>query len=149
VPGELARRFHSLDGALVEFGVAGAHPSGMEAAELAGILIAGTDDGKIPARDFITVAADEARGAIDRGLRLAAQAALAGRDPRRPLERARDAAHAAVERAIETWADPGNAASTIRAKGKDDPLVDKGDLLDLTFAGYALGALAREVTRGG
>ena len=136
---DLSRRFRSLDGALVEFGVAGGHPSGLEAGDLARILI--------KKRDFLTVAADEAKGAIDRGLRLAASAALAGRDPRRPLAAARDAAHAAVERAIDTWQEPGNAASTIERKGRDDPLVDKGDLLDLTYAGYALGALAREVSR--
>ena len=136
---DLSRRFRSLDGALVEFGVAGVHPSGLEAGDLARILI--------KKRDFLTVAADEAKGAIDRGLRLAASAALAGRDPRRPLAAARDAAHAAVERAIDTWQEPGNAASTIERKGRDDPLVDKGDLLDLTYAGYALGALAREVSR--
>lgn len=136
---DLSRRFRSLDGALVEFGVAGVHPSGLEAGDLARILI--------KERDFMAVAADEAKGAIDRGLKLAARAVLAGRDPRRPLAAARDAAHAAVERAIDTWQEPGNAESTIKRKGKDDPLVDKGDLLDLTYAGYAIGQLARDLTR--
>jgi hypothetical protein len=80
-------------------------------------------------------------------MRLAAQAALRGRDPRPALAKGRDAAHEAVVRAIETWTDPPNAEGTIKRKGKDDPLVDGGDLLDLTFAGYYLGALAREASR--
>lgn len=148
--GETARRFRALDGMLIEFGVAGDHPSGLPAELLALWLTQGTtEDGRtrIPARDFLTVAADESAAVMARGLRLAASAALAGKDPRRPLAKARDACHEAVVRAIDTWSDPGNAESTIRRKGKDDPLVDKGDLLDLAYAGYAVGQLARDLSR--
>lgn len=142
--GSLERRFRSLDGAFVEFGIAGEHPSGLDAAALGTILTEGTDT--IPARDFLAVAADECKLAVDRAMRLAARVALRGQDPRPALAKGRDAAHEAVVRAIDTWTDPPNAAATIRRKGKDDPLVNKGDLLDLTYAGYFLGSLARALS---
>lgn len=139
----LSARLASLHGAYISVGLAGQHPSGMSAGELGRILAKGTRDEHIPARDFLTGAAESARLIGQRSLRLAAQAGMRGRDPRPALRRGAEAAHEALIREIEDFDTPANAPATIRAKGKDDPLVDSGSLLDLTYAEYAVGDLAR------
>lgn len=139
----LSRRLAELDGAYIAVGLAGPHPSGLDAADLGRILSEGTQDGHIPARDFMGPAVEGAALAVKKALREAQRAALKGQSPIPAMRRGAEAAHSSLVRVIDTFDTPGNADATIRKKGKDDPLVDKGDLLDLTFSEYALGDLAR------
>ena len=139
----LSKRIREMDGAYIAVGLAGPHPSGMDAGKLASILKDGTQDGRIPARDFLTPAVEAAAPAVRHALKTAASAALRGKDPRPAMQRGALAAHEHLIKAIENFDTPPNAPSTIRKKGKDDPLVDSGALLDLTFGEYALGDLAK------
>jgi hypothetical protein len=133
----------SLDGMSIGVGIAGTHRSGMDASELADLLLRGSKDktraGAIPARDFMTPAIDEAKLAVTRSLRIAAQAKTRGKDPKPALQRGAVALQEAVIRNIHDFDTPGNAPSTIARKGKDDPLVETGDFADLVFGEYSVG----------
>lgn len=137
--GIISRRFAALHGMTIEGGIAGIHPSGLSAEVLGTFLIEGTHkDGRqhSPPRDFMQVAADEVKPIVDRAMKQASSAVVKGKDPRQALQRGAVAAHEAVSRAIDTFTTPANAPATIAKKGKDDPLVNKGDLLDMVFGGY-------------
>ena len=131
----IARQLEAAHGKSVVYGVRDEpHPSGMTAGELAEILIRGTRDGRIPPRDFMRVAADEIEVIARPRLRAIARKLLRGEDPSRELDKLSDAAREAVVRAIDTFHMPENAPSTQRAKGRDDPLVDLGNLRDAADA---------------
>ena len=136
---KLSERLAAMDGALIAIGITGPHPSGLPAAELAKIQIQGRRDGSIPARDFWTPATAEADAVMRDGLRKGLALAVDGRDPRPPIARAAEASHNTLLTAIEEFTDPPNAASTVRKKGRNDPLVDEGDLRDATFGEYKVG----------
>ena len=136
---KLSERLAAMDGATIAVGIAGPHPSWLPAAELAKIQIQGRRDGSIPARDFWTPATAEADAVMRDGLRKGLALAVEGRDPRPPIARAAEASHDLLIAAIEDFTDPPNAASTIRKKGRNDPLVDEGDLRDATFGEYKIG----------
>lgn len=134
----LARRLEAADGTTVEYGVRDEpHSSGMSAQQLAEILRAGTRDGRIPARDFMQVAADELEVLARPRLKAIARKLLKGESPRREVDKLVGVAEEAVVRAIDTFHTPANATATIAAKGRDDPLVDGGDLRDAAGAWVA------------
>lgn len=138
--GRIIRELEAADGVAVVWGVRDEpHHSGMTTGELAEILIKGTKDGRIPPRDFMQVAADEIEVIARPRLKAIARKLLRGEDPGRELVKLRDAAHEAVVRAIDTFHTPENAPATIRSKGRDDPLVDTGDLRDAADAEIARG----------
>lgn len=122
---------------MVAIGIAGPHPSGMSAAELAELQIKGTRTS--PPRDFWTPATAEADPIMREGLRRGLDRAVRGQDPRPALARAADAAHDVLVRTIDDFTDPPNAASTVQKKGRNDPLVDTGDMRDATFGEYKVG----------
>lgn len=124
------RRLEAADGVEVVYGIRDEpHHSGLSTTELARILIEGTRDGRIPPRDFMAVAAQDVEVVARPRLRAIARKLLRGEDPSRELSKLSDAAREAVSRAIDTFHTPENAPSTVRSKGRNDPLVDLGDLL--------------------
>lgn len=131
----LVERLVGLDGAGVEVGFDDRiHPgSGLPTNELARILLKGFgEQGKgrwIPARDYLTPFRAEIKIGKDRLLKQAVQLALKGKDPSIAFEKLRVLAHEALVRVIDTFYDPANAPRTIKRKGRDDPLNDKGDLI--------------------
>jgi hypothetical protein len=105
----------------------------MPAAELARILIRGTKDGRIPARDFWSPVIEEVTPIMKNALAQGLALAVRGRDPQLVLRRAASECHDVLLAAIEDFTTPPNADSTIKSKGRNDPLVDEGDLRDSTF----------------
>lgn len=85
---------------------------------------------RIPSRPFMRFSLDTF--AESAWLPELAQLLKEGEDPEKALGKIGAQAQGDVRRVIEAWAQPGNAESTIRQKrsGRDNPLVDSGDLLD-------------------
>ena len=85
---------------------------------------------RIPARPFLRTSVD--MFAEESWLPELADALKEGVPPETALNRVGLQAQADIRRVIEEWKDPPNAPSTIKRKrsGRDNPLVDSGDLLD-------------------
>ena len=136
----LVERLVNLDGVGVEVGFDDRiHPgSGLPTNELARILLKGfgkQGEGRwIPARDYLTPFRDEIRMGQARLLKQAVQLTLKGKDASGPLEKLRTLAHETLSRVMDGFYDPENAPRTIRKKGRDDPLNDRGDLIDSIVA---------------
>lgn len=127
---DLARRLDAADGVGVEYGIrAEPHYSGLTTAELGRVLHNGRRDGSIPARPFFAQAEEDLRVIAPRLLKRAQREIERGKDPRRALDKLADAAREALSRSIDNFTDPPNAPATIRRKGRNDPLVDRGDLI--------------------
>ena len=143
---KLSQLFRDIDGMRIGAGFAGPHPSGMSAAALATLLAEGSKpkliDGEvrkhIPARDFITPAQESIDLIAGVALRKASDAAVRGRDPRKILQRGAVAAQDALISEMVNFSEPGNAESTIRQKGSDNPLIDDEDLLESIFGEYVI-----------
>lgn len=133
----------SLDGMMIGVGIAGPHSSGLDASELADLLWRGSKDktrsGAIPARDFITPAVEESMLGVTRALKQAVQAKARGKDPTTALRKGTEVAQEALIRSIHDYSEVPNAPSTVRRKGKNDPLVNSGELADLVFGQYHAG----------
>lgn len=123
----------------IAVGIAGEHPSGMDAGELAQILIKGTRNGHIPSRDFFSSAVDRIERPMREALFDAADAYLDSKNPRPILEAAASSARKAVQDTMETWSYPANAASTIRRKGFNNPLIATRSLLGLVYYEHSIG----------
>jgi len=131
----IAARLEKADGAAVVYGIRDVpHYSGMSAAELAAILFRGTRDGRIPARDFFADAEDEIRRQAPQLCRRAARRIIRGLTVRQALEPLRAFCEDAIRDSMDNFKIPPNAPSTIRRKGRDDPLDDTGDLIDAAGA---------------
>lgn len=115
-----------LEGATHIDGGKGAKP--IPVAEYAAYNEFGTQ--RIPARPFLRTSLDTFAEASW----LPELASLIGEGvpPETALNRVGLQAQADIRRVIEEWASPPNAPSTIKRKrsGRDNPLVDSGDLLD-------------------
>lgn len=107
------------------------HYSGLSTAYLYSILVYGTGDGRIPRRDTLsqlkTQVEDQKehlmqlyKDNIDSGLNVAGHAIGTYINNR----------HIAV---IYNFMSPGNAPSTIKKKGFDNPFIDKGELISQIF----------------
>ena len=93
---------------------------------IAAINTLGAPSANIPARDALTPVlvanADRIRAANAAAL----HAANAGEDVLEPLELLAADLEYALKQSVEAFSSPGNAPSTIAAKGFDDPLVGEG-----------------------
>jgi hypothetical protein len=137
----LARRLNAADGAGVEYGIRDEpHYSGLTTAQLARRLERGDPDRGLPARPFFEQAEEDMRVISPRLLRRAVQQIQKGKSPERALDTLADAAREALVRAIDNFDDPSNAASTIKRKGRDDPLVSTGAMRDAADAVVVLDA---------
>ena len=103
-------------------------PGGKEVARIAQILMAGSRDGRIPARPVLDRVALERRGAIQRASTAAVAALVRGQPAaaRSILEALASDLEGWVREALEDGAAPPNAASTIARKGFDYPLRNPG-----------------------
>lgn len=146
----IARRFNfmsqvlaSMDGMMIGVGIAGDHPSGMSAEELADLLRRGSKDktkrGAIPARDFTTPVLTETKLIMMRSMRFAVLAKLRGADPGPALRRGAEAAQEILMRSMHDYSAVPNAPRTIQRKGFNDPLIESGDLVDYVFGEYSKG----------
>jgi hypothetical protein len=139
----LSQTLASLDGMMIGVGIAGDHPSGMPANELANLLRLGSKDktktGAIPARDFTTPVLDETRLIMLRSMRFAVLAKMQGRDPSPALRRGAEAAQEILMRSMHDYSEVPNARSTIERKGFNNPLIESGDLVDYVFGEYSRG----------
>jgi len=137
----LSRRLHAADGAGVEYGIRDEpHRSGLTTAQLARRLGRGDTDRGLEPRPFFEQAEEDMRTIAPRLLKRAQQAIQKGKDPERSLETLADAAREAMVRSIDNFEDPPNKASTIKRKGRNDPLVDSGDLMRAADAVVVLDA---------
>jgi len=127
---KLSRHMAAADGAGVEYGIRDEpHYSGLTTAQLARRLERGDEARGLEPRPFFEQAEEDMRVIAPRLLKRATQAIVKGKDPARALETLADAAHEAMSRAIDNFDDPPNKPSTIKRKGRNDPLVSRGDLL--------------------
>jgi hypothetical protein len=97
-----------------------------ETVQIAAINTFGAPAANIPPRDALTPMIQAEKAAIRSALGHAAKAALHGRDPASYLEGLAALLEQRAKSAIEGFADPRNADSTIKGKGFDDPLIGKG-----------------------
>ena len=97
-----------------------------ETVQIAAINTFGAPAANIPARDALTPMIQAEKRAIMSALGHAAKAALRGRDPVPYLEGLAALLEQRAKSAIEGFADPPNAESTVRQKGFQDPLIGKG-----------------------
>jgi hypothetical protein len=89
----------------------------------------GTD--RAPARDAITPTVIYSLDDI----REATIAALRSRNPLVELHRLAETLETELQRSVSAFSDPANAESTVKAKdGRNDPLVDSGEMLDQAAA---------------
>lgn len=139
----LSQTLAAMDGMMIGVGIAGDHPSGMPAEELADLLRRGSKDktrtGAIPARDFTTPVLEETKLIMMRSMRFAVLAKIRGADPSPPLRRGAEAAQEILMRSMYEYSEVPNAPSTILRKGFNDPLIDSGDLVDYVFGEYSKG----------
>lgn len=141
---EIAARLERADGAAVVYGIRDVpHYSGMSAAELGRILFEGVPRSpggvevggqRIPARNFFQDAETMIEAETPRLSARAARRIIRGVTVRQALEPLRVFCEDAIKTSIDIFMDPQNASSTIRKKGRDDPLFDRGDLLDAAGA---------------
>lgn len=132
---KLARRLNAADGTGVEYGIRDEpHYSGLTTAQLARRLERGDPDRGLPARPFFEQAEEDMKTIAPRLLKRAVQQIQKGKSPARALDTLADAAREALVRAIDNFDDPSNAASTIKRKGRDDPLVSTGAMRDAADA---------------
>ncbi len=105
-----------------------AQPTTIQVAEYAIYNEYGTQ--RIPSRPFMRFSLDTF--AESAWIPELAQLIKEGMDPETAFNRVGLQAQADVRRVIEAWKEPENKKSTIRHKrsGRDNPLVDTGDLLD-------------------
>lgn len=83
-----------------------------------------------PARPVVRATLDAGRSKYARLMEAALFRAVDGKsNARRALDAVGRVVADDLKKAILTWSDPPNAPETIRQKGKDDPLVDTGDLV--------------------
>ena len=127
---KLSRRLDAADGAGVEYGIRDEpHRSGMTTAQLARRLHDGDPDRGLEPRPFFEQAEEDLRTIAPRLQKRALQAIMKSKDPERALQTLADAAREALARSIDNFEDPPNKPSTIKRKGRNDPLVDHGDLI--------------------
>lgn len=84
----------------------------------------------IPARDALTPAVIYEMPRI----REATIAALRSRNPLAALEALAAEVQAELQRSVSAFSDPPNAPSTVERKGRNDPLVDTGEMLNQAAA---------------
>lgn len=126
----LSKHLQAASGYGVEYGIREEpHYSGLTTSQLGRRLERGDPSRGLPARPFFEQAEEDLRTIAPRLLKQAAAAIMKGKDPERALGRLADASREALVRAIDTFTTPANAPSTIRQKGRDDPLVHRGDLM--------------------
>lgn len=105
------------------------HPSGLSFAYLASIHEFGTRDGRIPQRDFITQAYLDWLASIKDDARKAATEIIYHKAPVVPtLKRIANDGKDFITNAAYAFDSPANAASTVAAKGFDNPLIETGKL---------------------
>ncbi len=106
------------------------HPTaGISYAYLASIHEYGTRDGRIPQRDFITRAyLDWATSIKDDAEKAARDIIYRGVPVRTALKKIADEGAVFITNAAYSFDSPANAASTIRKKGFDNPLIETGKL---------------------
>lgn len=93
----------------------------------------GAPNANIPARDAIT---PTVVSQLDQ-IRSTTIEALRSRNPNVALEKFADNLQTEFKRTISAFSDPPNAPSTIKSKGRNDPLVDTGEMLDQAAAWVA------------
>lgn len=91
---------------------------------------AGPSPGHIPERSYLRATADEDGDKLDLGAEIAIDQVLQGRPAMQTLRLFGLGAVALVKKRIQSRIDPPNAESTIKRKGSDVPLVDKGRLIN-------------------
>lgn len=116
-----------LDGNSIEIGFteetgAAQYEKGLTVAEVAAINEFGTLDGHIPARPFLRQTLED-RDNFRKEIREAIRSIAWGATPEEALEYVGEQAVAAVRETIDKYSSPPNAASTIREKGENNPLV--------------------------
>jgi hypothetical protein len=97
----------------------------------------GAPGANIVERPFMRTTFDANEAALARMMREVALETTSPRTKRLDLsglERIAQLHAAQIKEAITSWSSPGNESSTVEAKGKDDPLVDKGDMREAVEA---------------
>lgn len=102
------------------------YPDGTPVAAVAAYNEFGSD--KTPARPFMRVAIDKNRDKW--GKLLSSCLTMTGGDMEKALGMAAEIIVSQIQDEIRAWRDPPNAASTIKKKGFDKPLVDTGQMLN-------------------
>lgn len=132
---KLSRHMKAADGVGVEYGIRDEpHRSGMTTAQLARRLERGDKDRGLEPRPFFEQAEEDMRVISPRLLKRAQQAIIKGKSPLPALNTLADAAREALVRSIDNFSDPPNKRATIKRKGRNDPLVDQGGLIEAADA---------------
>ena len=106
------------------------YPDGMTTAQVGLINEYGAPEANIPARPFFRTAIEDNRKALQAGV----AKSLAKDGPEIALAKAGQFMSDAFTESVQTWTDPPNAPSTIKAKGFDAPLRAKDRLLRKAFS---------------
>jgi hypothetical protein len=108
---------------------AGDYEDGLTIATVAAVNNFGSEDGLIPERPFLGPAIDKGAPQYRRLAELMLPKVMAGEmDMRILLEQMGQLAEGHIKKEITDLRVPANAASTIAAKGSDNPLIDTGAL---------------------
>jgi hypothetical protein len=127
---DLRKAMHDLARYSVEAGWSLEMGASPESVKKAAINTFGAPSANIPARDVMTPLFDGLDGTIRAQQIDALTAVYQGRSPVPALERLAEIIEAKLKADIDGFTSPGNAPSTIADKGRDDPLVDTGQMRD-------------------